>query len=506
MTGSRTDKTSEAETEPDSAAEFESWLRKGAHAPSPALPRVPAKGQVIGGKYRIEEELGTGGMGAVFRATHMISDKPVALKWMLRPTSDERALQRFTREARAAGRIDHPNVVDVYDIGHDGDASYLVMELLHGESLRKRLANELLAPSEVVDLLLPAMRGVAAAHREGVIHRDLKPDNIFLCRGRDGEPRPAKVLDFGISTITSPDLTNQTALTTEGTLLGTPSYMAPEQLEGATTADVRTDIYAFGVILYEALTGRVPFKSDSYLGLALAIAKGQPPKPRELRAQIPVELERVVLHAMHKDPNKRPQTIDAFIQALLPLASSPNAISDSGEHASVERVRVSLPSAPVHRLRWLAVLAIGVLAIASGWWWTRSQPQSANAPAAASESQSAAEVKRISPVAPTPVQPSAASSTKSPKPTTQPGGTPAPVVETSKTAADEAAVVPLDSAPPKAPQPGPPPAPLARKRAPREDHAPRASAKPEDQNASEPPHPPGPARRSRSGPITADEL
>jgi serine/threonine-protein kinase len=504
MTGKRTDDNAQAESKPDSDGEFESWLRKGAHAPTHSLgPRLPAKGQVIGGKYRIEEELGAGGMGAVFRATHIVSDKAVALKWMLRPSSDERAVQRFTREARAAGRIAHPNVVDVYDIGHEGDASYLVMELLHGESFRKRLASGVLSPAEVVDLLLPAMRGVAAAHREGVIHRDLKPDNIFLCRGRNGEARPAKVLDFGISTITSPDLAIQTALTTEGTLLGTPSYMAPEQFEGTAVADVRTDIFAFGVILYEALTGRVPFKSDSYLGLALAIAKSDPIKPRELRPEIPSELQRVVLHAMHKDPNKRPQSIDEFVAALLPLASSAAGVPDSGEHASYERLKLNLPKRGSGRSRWVAATAVvGVVGIASlgWWWWTRSRQDGAM-PAATAVQPTTSSAPSASPAPSTSSAPStspapSASPAMLPQPSAATGGTP----ERSPTSAQPPVTKPTlpavrttrsshgNGVTPRAHDPAPP--------------SPAAKPAP----AREPTESTTPARRSRTGAIRADEL
>lgn len=367
MSSNRTDERARADTEEDSGApDYESWLKKASHLPRADVPYLPVKGQVIGEKYRIEAELGRGGMGAVFRATHTVSGKPVALKWLLRPTSDERAVQRFTREARAAGRIDHPNVVDVYDLGQEGEASYLVMELLYGESLRSRLRGGPLAPSETIELLGPAMQGVAAAHREGVIHRDLKPDNIFLCRARNGEARPAKVLDFGISTITSLE-TNYSVLTTEGTLLGTPSYIAPEQLESPAAPDVRTDVYAFGVIFYEALTGRVPFTADNYLGLALAIAKLEPVRPRTLRPEIPEALERIVLQAMSKNPRDRPQTMDDFIAALARAASAARVAPSSKEHVSGERLRMSLP-AQRRKVTWLVVAALITAAVAVPWY------------------------------------------------------------------------------------------------------------------------------------------
>ena len=364
------------ETERTDNAATEHWSDEGAPESSQRRtgvepPHLPETGQIIGAKYRIEDKLGKGGMGAVFRATHVVSGKSVALKWMLRPTSDQRALSRFTREARAAGRIDHPNVVDVYDIGHDGDASYLVMELLHGESLRQRMAAGMISLCEVIDLLLPAMRGVAAAHRQGVIHRDLKPDNIFLCRGPEGEPRQAKVLDFGISTFTAADSDAQTKLTTEGSVLGTPSYMAPEQIEHASEADARVDVYAFGVILYEALTGRLPFTADNYFGLVLAIAKAEPIEPRELRADIPDELQRVILCALHKDPKRRAQSMESLIELLSPFASATQADSGTPNHWSVERPRLPRPARKSMQLAWISLVVLAFACL--GWFWLRAR-------------------------------------------------------------------------------------------------------------------------------------
>jgi serine/threonine-protein kinase len=469
MNRSRTDKiaSDELPSTPEDA-EFEAWLRKAAHAPVRPLPaRLPALGQVIGGKYRIEAELGTGGMGAVFRATHIVSDKAVALKWLLRPASDEHAVRRFTREARAAGRIDHPNVVDVYDIGQDGDASYLVMELLHGESLRRRLARGLLPPVEAVALLLPAMNGVAAAHREGVIHRDLKPDNIFLCRAPNGEPRPAKVLDFGVSMISSPDLALQTALTSEGALLGTPAYMAPEQLISATPADARTDVYAFGVILYETLTGRLPFQANSYLGLALAIANTDPTEPRELRPELSEALQSVVLQALHKLPAARPQTMEAWMEALVPF-TAPSAPAPPLAGARAARPRSARPGGHAKARRLGATVCALALAAAL-WFWFRSQQQ----PRAA--------------LPPDTLQPKAAPARAAPAA----GPTPA-TAPTLQSASPLAPAAPLG-----APDPAlhaKPPAPRARKR--------RVAA-----GAQPAPHAtPAPAPRNRVGAIRTDEL
>jgi serine/threonine-protein kinase len=302
----------------DDSQNHESWLREAARVPQ--VTRLPKVGDLIGGKYRIEAQLGRGGMGVVFRAHHAVSERPVAIKWMLRPGTDEQAQRRFEREARAAGRIDHPNVVSLFDIGEDGECSYLVMELLRGEALRDRLARGPLQPTEAVDILIPAMRGVAAAHRVGVIHRDLKPDNIFLCRESDGGHSVPKVLDFGISSVASLEAVD-TTLTQEGTLLGSLPYMSPEQLRNPHDVDGRADIYAFGVILYELLAGALPFAGVNHTALIVAISTKQPKALSQVRPDVPSGLEQVVFRAFAREPDDRYPDIAGLIDALLPFAS-----------------------------------------------------------------------------------------------------------------------------------------------------------------------------------------
>jgi serine/threonine-protein kinase len=282
---------------------------------------MPKTGDVVADKYRIEQLIGVGGMGAVFSAIHQFTGKRVALKWMLPELAkDADAVARFMREAHAAGRISHPNVVDVYDVGQHAGSYFLVMEFLQGEPLTSALARRDLTPAEVLTLLLPAMRGVAAAHRQGVVHRDLKPDNIFLAYEEDGVRREAKVLDFGISKIAE-DATNM-RLTRTGAVVGTPYYMSPEQIRGSHSLDRRADVYAFGVILYEALTGQVPFHADTYGALVLEIATGTPKSPDELVPSLTPELSRVVLRAMARDLNARYPTMESLIGALEPHATS----------------------------------------------------------------------------------------------------------------------------------------------------------------------------------------
>jgi serine/threonine protein kinase len=343
----------------DGDSALDSVLRKIAHVSymnsEPPLPRL---GQVVGEKYRIDGRLGRGGMGVVYRATHVVSRKAVALKWMLRSTADSAAHRRFLREAFAAGRIDHPNVVDVYDVGQEGQCAYLVMELLHGEALRARLERGRLGSSEAIDLLLPALRGVSAAHRAGVIHRDLKPDNIFLCTDPSGAPREAKVLDFGVSAVLAQS-TLEPKLTDGATILGTPAYMSPEQLASAQDTDERTDVYAFGVILYEAMTGQLPFAADSYSGLVLAVAHHPPTPPSELCSNIPRELERVLLRSLSKQRQDRPQTVEALYALLAPFGTGQQ--TEAAQQAT-EAAPTSLP--PRRGLSWLPVALACALALA----------------------------------------------------------------------------------------------------------------------------------------------
>jgi serine/threonine-protein kinase len=282
------------------------------------MPRV---GDVVAGKYRIESVIGEGGMGAVFAASHLLTGKRVALKWMLPElAADADAVQRFMREAQAAGRIDHPNVVDIYDVGEHDGSIFLVMEYLHGETLTAAANRGDLNASQIIQLLLPAMRGVAAAHRTGVVHRDLKPDNIFLCSGDDGGYREPKVLDFGISKVSSVGDQMNPRLTRTGAVMGTPYYMSPEQIRGSSEVDQRTDVYAFGVILYEALTGHVPFDADAYSALILEIATGTPKRLRHHRPELPEDLERVVLKAMAREPDARYPDVESLARALEPFA------------------------------------------------------------------------------------------------------------------------------------------------------------------------------------------
>jgi hypothetical protein len=269
------------------------------------------------GRYEIGRLLGRGGMGAVYEAVHRDLKKRVAIKVLSTALAGQEAEQRFLREGEAASRIQHPNVVDVTDVGVEKGLSYLVMEFLEGEDLAHRLVRQgALAPQESADLLLPVCAGLAVAHEEGVVHRDIKPENIFLVR-RHGGVQP-KLLDFGISKLTGRDAV---AMTGTMATFGTPYYMPPEQVRGARQADQRSDVYALGVVLFECVTGRRPFESDNIYSMLHAIGAGNYPAPRTVKPDLPPALEAVIARAMQLDPANRFPTVRHLAAALLPFAS-----------------------------------------------------------------------------------------------------------------------------------------------------------------------------------------
>jgi eukaryotic-like serine/threonine-protein kinase len=350
----------------------------------------PATGFLIGGKYRIDGLLGQGGMGAIYRATHMVSGKRVAVKWMLPAAgATEELAERFVREARATARIDHPNVVDVYDVGAQDGSIYLVMELLHGESLGERLERGPMGTVEAVGILMHALRAVAAAHAEGVIHRDLKPDNIFLCQSPDGEPREPKVLDFGISKVAAGNDMRDMSLTQSGTVMGTPFYMSPEQVRGLRDVDERGDVYAFGVILYEMLSGAFPFDAETYNELILKIVTEEPTPLLSLCKDVDPILASVIARAMARDRERRHRDIAALAADLEPFAGGvsfrrtttvPGAPAVSqpvprGTTARKAAEQDALANAPSRKRSWIAVCALLALAAIGLGAWLFSEPE-----------------------------------------------------------------------------------------------------------------------------------
>lgn len=324
-------------------------------------------------------------MGAVFEAEHLELRRPVAVKRMLREFTDAPdMLRRFENEARAAARIGHPGIVDVLDLGTDEDGVFLVMELLDGEELEARMRREGALPiDEVVRLGRELADAVAAAHDAGIIHRDLKPANVFLCHGRAGRWR-VKVLDFGIAKLL---FDGSGASTRTGAVLGTPLYMAPEQLRDSKQVDVRADVYSVGAILYHALAGRPPLDAGSLPELFYKITMEQPATPSELRPDTPAWLSSLLEAALQKEPASRPQSMHAFAEALERGASrgatsvmpGPAAAdTDSGRRddsssdapAGPLAVEALTGNRPTHQRRgmlWLwVVVALGLAAIVVG--------------------------------------------------------------------------------------------------------------------------------------------
>lgn len=282
-------------------------------------------GQVVGGRYRIKGVLGEGGMGTVFDAEHLGLTREVAIK-VLSPTQAKKkvAVKRFQQEARAAGGIGHPNICEVYDLGLLDDGSpYLVMEKLVGQTLAERIAKEGGLPFEdVIDIVSQVLSGLVAAHDKGIVHRDIKPENIFLAR-RIGCPPIVKLLDFGVSKMMPEFQVGEDALdlTRTGMVMGTPYYMSPEQARGERNLDGRVDVYACGVVMYEALAGRRPFLAPNYNALLLAIISTRPPRLREVRAATPPALEAIIDRAMAKNRADRFSSASAFLRELKPQAA-----------------------------------------------------------------------------------------------------------------------------------------------------------------------------------------
>jgi eukaryotic-like serine/threonine-protein kinase len=274
------------------------------------------------GRYRIARLMGRGGMGAVYEGVHRDLKKRVAIK-TLHPAvaASAEARARFLREGQAASRIQHPNVVDVTDVGTEGNITYLVMEFLEGEDLAALLERRGALPiAESVDILLQVLGAIAVAHEEGVVHRDLKPGNLFMERTRHGGSKPV-VLDFGISKLSARGGGNTLALTGTGAAMGTPYYVAPEQFRSAAGADGRSDQYALGAILYECVAGQRAHQGDSIYEVIRSVAEGSFRRPRDHRPDLPPALEEAILRAMQLDPAARFPSVSAFGQAILPFAS-----------------------------------------------------------------------------------------------------------------------------------------------------------------------------------------
>jgi serine/threonine-protein kinase len=417
--------------------------------PSPA--REDRSGALVGGKYRLVRLLGRGGMGAVYEAENTWTRRRVAMK-LLRPeyARDREALRRFMQEAQSASQIAHPNIIDVLDLGLEtSDGSlYMVQELLYGEDLRARLkaAGGKLPPTEAVGVLVPILGALAAAHEHGVVHRDIKPENIFLTRDSTGRVVP-KLIDFGVSKVLEPGQSG--AQTGAGTALGTPRYMAPEQLRGEPDVDARADVWSVGVVLYELVSGVNPFEAPTAFGSANRVLN-EPVAP--LPDPVPRALASVVVGALSPSKMGRPAHARELLETILRLDEA-RGLDERYASAIVRRKSEDRPQpqpvvfelmsqlgtvptqpAPAQRRMRVPLVALGLAAAAGiGWWLTRSErPPPPPAPAIVSAPVDAA-------VAPSPVEapppPKAhkerplKSPTRPAKPSVEEGTNRAPIVE-----------------------------------------------------------------------------
>jgi Tol biopolymer transport system component len=320
------------------------------------------------GPYEILGPIGAGGMGEVYRARDPRLGREVAIKVLPGSFSaDADRLRRFEQEAKAAGILNHPNITAVYDIGSHEGAPYVVQELLEGETLRSALAGGRLSPRKAVDYSLQVAHGLAAAHEKGIVHRDLKPENLFVTR--DGR---VKILDFGLAKLThqeegapATNVPTATAGTEPGVVLGTLGYMSPEQVRGR-QADARSDLFSFGAILYEMLSGRRPFHGDSAADTMSAILKEDPPDLSVTNQAISPGLERIVRHCLEKNPEQRFHSAHdvAFALEALTGTSTPSGV------AAPMRARARVRLAPA-----LALAAVAAVGLAAGHFlWTPKGP------------------------------------------------------------------------------------------------------------------------------------
>ncbi|HVJ88985.1 MAG TPA: serine/threonine-protein kinase, partial [Labilithrix sp.] len=305
-------------------------------------------GRTIGDRYHVKGILGEGGMGTVYDAEHLNLNRPIAIK-VLSPAQAKKqvSVKRFQQEARAAGAIGHPNICAVHDLGTLDDGSpYLVMEKLVGQTLADRIAKEGRLPfGDVIEVICQVLSGLVAAHEKGIIHRDIKPENIFLAH-RIGSPPIVKLLDFGVSKMMPEFRSDDDELTRTGMVMGTPYYMAPEQARGERNLDGRVDVYACGVVMYEALAGKRPFLAPNYNSLLLAIINTVPRSIREFRPDTPPELEAILLRAMEKNRADRYLSAEHFLRALAPPRPTVSDLRERYSRPDGRFAAVAEPAAP----------------------------------------------------------------------------------------------------------------------------------------------------------------
>ena len=339
--------------------------------PDPFAPLEP--GTLLADKYRIDRELGRGGMGAVFLAENVDIGRRVAIKLLHKTLArDPQILTRFRLEARAAAAIGHPGIVDVLDLGTTADGyEFIVMERLEGETLASLIQRRgRLEPSEVVPIVCALLDALGAAHDKQIVHRDLKPENVFLV-----EPAPTiKILDFGISKFRG---TDDVSITQTGTVMGSPLYMSPEQARGARDIGPPTDLYSVGVILYEALAGRPPFPGDSYNQVMAAVLTETPPPLATVAPGVPASLGALVDQLLAKRPADRPAGARAVRDLLVAAIGGGATRPEPAPPVAVTRIR---------RRFWSGVgVAIAAAVLLAGLFASRlvGRPATTDSPAAA---------------------------------------------------------------------------------------------------------------------------
>jgi serine/threonine-protein kinase len=317
----------------------------------------------LAGRYLVTKKIGQGGMGAVYEATHTLIGKRVAVKVLLEKYAQREAIvARLKKEAQLASSIGNEHIIDITDIGNTDDGStFVVMEYLDGESLAECLSREHTLPEQrMLRIASQASSALAAAHAKGIVHRDIKPENLFLLKRKDADF--VKVVDFGISkSLRATDENEEIQrLTQTGMVLGTPLYMSPEQARGDEDLDHRVDIYALGVIMYEAMAGHVPFAGTNYLSVISQVLNEQPKPLRQIHPEISEEFEAIVLKAMAKDRTDRYEDADAMLKDLTLLLEDP---THSTERAKITGPRRRFQRAPkIPRVAW----AIGGVGVAIG--------------------------------------------------------------------------------------------------------------------------------------------
>ncbi|MDB4961501.1 MAG: serine/threonine protein kinase [Myxococcales bacterium] len=321
-------------------------------------------GTTLSGRYLVTRKIGQGGMGAVYEATHTIINKRVAVKVLLEKYAQREALvKRLKQEAQLASSVDNEHIISVTDFGTTEDGrTFVVMEFLDGESLAETLSRETKLPEQrILRIVSQAASALSAAHAKGIVHRDIKPENLFLLRRKEQDF--VKVVDFGISKSlrATGEEEETTRLTQTGMVLGTPLYMSPEQARGDDELDHRVDVYALGVIMYEASTGRVPFIGNNYLSVISQVLNEEPKPLRELQPELSEEFEAVVLKAMEKDVKHRYASANEMLADVNALLEDPTR---STERAKITGPRRRLKKGSSSRyVVWIAGIAVVVAAV-----------------------------------------------------------------------------------------------------------------------------------------------